>query len=242
MKARCLEVLSIYLGMTLILGSVPAHSLNTTTTASEARMVVQEEDTTNIIFEERMEEYNRVLKEIENRKAEEARKIEEERLRIEAEAKQKIIDDVCYFNTNDLSEPSGISVQKVYELLKDTTYQTWEIANLLVEAEKREYPVNAIFMISLTRHESWHGKSELAKSKNNISSMKNGRGDWRYFNSKFECMSSTIDLISNEYLNPNGLFYNGTSMDEVGIYYCEGNLWSGYIQEMMYYVVDKYNI
>lgn len=241
MKARCLEVLSIYLGMTVILGSVPAHSANLTTT-SQVNIEVKEEINMNSVFEERMEEYDKMLKEVEKRKEEEARKLEEERLRKEAEAKQKVIDDLCYFDTNDLSAPSGISVQKAYELLKDTSYQTWDMANLLVQGEKREYPVNAIFMISLTRHESWHGKSELAKEKNNISSMKNGRGDWRYFDSKLECMRATIDLISNEYLNPEGLFYNGTSIDEVGIYYCEGNIWSGLIQEMMHYVTDNYNV
>lgn len=236
MKIRCFNILSICLGMTLMMSSLPENKIDTQiTTEQEVSIIMMDEPKEELlIFNDKQNEYTKIREQIDQKK-------EQERLEKERIERQRKLDKECYFNYDNISEPSGISVEKAYELLKDTTFQTWDIAKLLVDGENKEYPVNAIFMISLTRHESWHGKSELAQGRNNISSWRLRNGDWKYFDSKYQCMKATINLISNEYLNPNGAYYKGTSMDEVGYYYCEGNTWSGLVYEMVNYVKDKYN-
>jgi Beta- N-acetylglucosaminidase len=167
-------------------------------------------------------------KEVERKKQEELKRIQDN------------YDKACYYDLDDLSKSSNISVKRAYELLKDTSYQTWEMAEKFVEAEHYSTPVNAVFAISITRHESYHGYSDLAKNRNNITSWRNSDGSWRYFDSKLECVDKTENMISSEYLNPKGLFFNGKSIYGVGKDYCEGNTWAGYIQDMMHYITTKY--
>lgn len=171
-------------------------------------------------------------------------KSESERIKVEKQEelkrieKQKIIDKECYYNLNDLREVSGISVEKAYELLKGTTYQTWNNAQAFVNAEKLKTPVNSIFLIGLCNFESYYGKSGLAREDNNIVSWRLDNG-WRRFSSKTECINEVVKLLSEKYLNPSGSFFKGYSIDEVGIYYCEGNVWANKVRQTMYEVKHK---
>lgn len=209
-----------------------------------------EKDITNVDYNveckmiEPLYKSNSLIGEMERKrlaKIEEDKRIEIERLKqIELKKIQDNYDKECYFDINDISKPSNISIERAYKLLEGTTYQTWEMAQAFVDGEKLSTPVNAIFSISVTRHESFHGKSELARDRNNITSWKNRDGSWRYFDSKLECIEDTNSMFSREYLNSKGLFFNGKSLDGIGKDYCEGNTWSGYISDMMYYITQKY--
>lgn len=247
-KLRWIEHISLYLNIVITLSmSYPygtAYAVSDVTTKEAVSIEQKKEDEIEIFktIADLKEELGipTIEQDFRIKQEEYERKLEEERIRQEAERKQREIDEAEYIDKNDISKPSNMSVEAIYNLLEDTTYQTYDIAQLLYDAERADYPVNAIFMISLTRHESWHGKSELAMSRNNISSWRLSDGDWRYFETKYDCMKRTIKLISEEYVNPEGQFFYGTSLDGIGHYYCEGNLWAGYISEMIDYVREKY--
>lgn len=139
---------------------------------------------------------------------------------------QDYYDKLCYYNPDDISQKSNISVKKALELLKNTTYNTLEDAQAFVDAEKLSPSVNTIFLISLCNFESYYGKSQLSQNNNNVTSWRLDNG-WRYFNSKTECITMTAQMLSREYLNENGNFYTGKSIYQIGQVYCpEGtNKW-----------------
>ena len=184
------------------------------------------------------ETYKNMIKERE-------RKAEEERLRLEAERIQKENDLNCYVDISDITKPSNISVQRAYELLEGTTFQTWEIAQHYVDAEK-DYPcVNAIFNISMARHESSHGKSKVSAEKNNVTSVSysNKPGIPKEFNRKYDSIVATTNLLKSQYLDPNGDWYTGKSIYDVGYHYYgkfDGHDWAGNVIKMIEYLKNNY--
>lgn len=204
-------------------------SANRTAFAMESKEQINIDTNDNFTLENGLicnKGFNNIQKDIDRYNEQQKQKqLEKERLE-QIRLQQKYYDNLCFYDPYDLTEISNISVDKAYQLLEGTTYQTWDMAQSFVDAEKLETPINAIFLISLTRWESFHGKSDLAKNRNNICSIRLNNGDWKYFNNKLECVEYTKDLISNYYLDTNGRFYRGLSIWNVGYYYCEGNTWA----------------
>lgn len=146
---------------------------------------------------------------------------------------QKYYDNICYCNIYNLTEPSNISVNKIKELLQGTTFNNDDVANIIKSSESMSTPVNSVFLISLLRWESGHGKSALSQNKNNIASIRSRDGGWRNYNSYSECILEAIELLSVDYLNPNGKYYNGTSIWNVGVKYCEGDEWADNVNKII---------
>lgn len=99
-----------------------------------------------------------------------------------------------------------------------------------VEAEKK-YSVNAIFLLSLTAHESYWGKSPRAVNQNNLTGydVTSDEAKGRNFNSKEHSILKTAELLGKEYLTPKGLFYTGGyDIYRVNSLYCPvgGTTWS----------------
>jgi beta-N-acetylglucosaminidase len=183
-------------------------------------------------FESFMIQYEKDKTENERLKLE---KQKQEELKRMEEQKQNQRDLVCYYNPNDITEPSGISVQKAYDLLKGTTFQNYDVAQAFVDAEKLKPAINTVFLISLCRLESGHGQNSLSQI-NNISSWRASRG-WKNFNSKTDCIYQTAELISTKYLNPNGCYYKGSSdVYTIGKTYCEGNDWAKQLNAVANYI------
>lgn len=200
---------------------------------------------TNITIEPKIENVNKVKKAYANINK---RLIEEELARIDERKRmeeQKRRDEECYYDPNNVTVPSGISVERIYELLEGTTFQTWEIANLYYEAERTEPKINALFNIAIARQESGHGKSPIALNKNNVTSIRLGSGDYKYFASKYDCINETNNLLKNSYLVPNGDWFMGYSSNNIGYHYYglfDNENWSGKIDNMVYYIRDTYPI
>ena len=149
--------------------------------------------------------------------------------------KQKEYDNEMYYNPYNISEISNISIDKIYDLLSDTTYQNKEVAYQIWLGERRQYPVNALFVIGLTKLESFYGKSNLALNNNNITGTKStvNRG-FKCYNSHAECINELVTNLSDSYINPNGKYYNGTSIWNIRRLYCQDNSnWEGQINNII---------
>lgn len=167
---------------------------------------------------------------------------EKEQERIKKE-QQKQRDIECYYDPSNITIPSGISVNRAYELLAGTSYQTWEIAQAYVEAEQTEPKVNAIFNISMARMESGHGFSPLSKNNNNITSITVSPDNYKFFSTKYDCIIETNNLLKNSYLNPNGDWFTGYSTEAVGYHYYgkfDGENWAEKVDQMTLYIKDLY--
>lgn len=152
---------------------------------------------------------------------------------------EQYYDNICYYNPYDIKEPSNISRERMSKLLEGTSFNNKDVIETIYNGERSENPVNAVFLISMLRWESGHGYSKLAKSNNNISSVKSRSGSWRSYNSYEECVQEVIELLSRDYLNENGKYYNGTSIWNINEKYCETNEWADSINKIAQEIRSK---
>lgn len=107
------------------------------------------------------------------------------------------------------------------------------------------YGVNAIFLVALTAQESTWGTSNRAVTQNNLSgyAVYSDSAEGATFDSKGESIMDTAKLIGEKYINPDGEYYNGTSVASVNIRYCPGDRghWSSSITKIAYDLVNKIN-
>lgn len=158
--------------------------------------------------------YN-VNKSINDRKKKELERIEEQQV----ELKKKEIEEILpiHFNYEDVREPSNLTHEQIYKMLKGSPLQ--ELSDEYLALEKR-YDLNALFVMSLTIEESGWGKSNVAVNNNNISGQRIN-GVYRTFNSWEDCLKETYRLIREEYINPVGKYYVGSSnIYDINTTYC----------------------
>lgn len=82
----------------------------------------------------------------------------------------------------------------------------------------QKYNVDVKLLISISALESGWGTSYYVKANNNIFGWCSGE---MKFNSVDECINYVAEFISREYLNPQGMYYEGTSIDDIAKHYNE---------------------
>lgn len=180
------------------------------------------------------------LKELEIQKQREL-ELEQERLRQEELERQRLAEieanRVVTYNPYNLLEPSNITREEAYIMLEGTALQT--LSNAYVYMEEL-YGVNAIYLMSLSAEESGWGRSQLAITHNNIGGIKSSNG-WMYFSDWGECLDYKARLLKNQYLSENGGYFNGYSIWNVNIKYCEQDTWADNINSIAYGLLNKIN-
>lgn len=180
------------------------------------------------------------LKELEIQKQREL-ELEQERLRQEELERKRLAEieanRVVTYNPYNLLEPSNITREEAYIMLEGTALQT--LSNAYVYMEEL-YGVNAIYLMSLSAEESGWGRSQLAITHNNIGGIKSSNG-WMYFSDWGECLDYKARLLKNQYLSENGGYFNGYSIWNVNIKYCEQDTWADNINSIAYGLLNKIN-
>ena len=93
--------------------------------------------------------------------------------------------------------------------------------------------MDAGFLAAVAALESGWGESELAREKNNLFGWRGADG-YMAFDSPEDCIDHVAEYLADEYLDPDGLYYNGLSVEDVAISYCEGNAdWVKMIKEII---------
>ena len=142
------------------------------------------------------------------------------------------------YNPYNLLEPSNITNEQAYELLEGSALQTVSRIYPYIESV---YGINAIFLMALNIEESGHGTSSLAINNNNLGGVKDRYGGWAYFDDWGNCVEYIADLLYNEYLSEDGLYFNGLSIYDVNVRYCEVYEWSENINQIAYELLNKIN-
>ena len=121
-----------------------------------------------------------------------------------------------------LTATSGLTLQGGLIPLEDA----------FLEAEST-YGVDASFLAAVAALESGWGKSELAREKNNLFGWRGADG-YMAFDSHEDCIDHVAEYLAEEYLDPDGLYYNGLSVEDVAENYCGGNAdWVKMVTEIM---------
>lgn len=102
---------------------------------------------------------------------------------------------------------------------------------------EQAYGVNAYFLAAVAAHESDYGRSQIAKDKNNLFGF-GASDDSPYDNAHtFETTEKGVfevaSFLSSAYLNENGPYYEGVSVDAVGKRYATDPQWSEKVSTMI---------
>lgn len=199
---------------------------------------------------EKLDRINQLAKECKRQEEEKLRILEEQRIQREKElSEQKEIErkaSVTY-NPYNVTIPSNLTVEEMYQILRNTTMK--ELSEALILAEK-ETGINALFLTGLIANESSWNTSNRAKCQNNLSGFAvYSRGaSGVTFNSKTQCILRTAYLIKEDYISPNGKYYcEGNSIWNINSQYCfyDGTKkvnykWSSTINSIAYSLLSKY--
>ena len=105
------------------------------------------------------------------------------------------------------------------------------------KAAEDKYGVNAILLMAMAKHETGNGTSELFKDKNNLFGFNAIDADPYNKASKFTTPADSINTVAKHlkenYLSPDGQYYNGVSTDGIGISYATDPDWARKVNWMM---------
>lgn len=146
-----------------------------------------------------------------------------EQLKEELKAKETQIQElsrIVTYDSNDLGSVSNTTYSHMKRALKGTSMES--LAEAFVDAEKT-HSVNAFFLAGLVANESSWATSPRAINQNNLTGhdVPSDGSVGTYFSSKEESIMQAGKEIRNCYLNPDGEFYNGISLQAVNKKYSQ---------------------
>ncbi len=125
----------------------------------------------------------------------------------------------------DLVARSGLSEKQIDMIVKNTGLAG--LGKAYIDAEAKT-GVNALFLLAISIHESDWGHSRIAIKKNNIFGFQaytHNPSAARTFESKKESIMVVARYLKNHYLDPEGKYYKGLSVEDVNYYYADDPVW-----------------
>jgi len=151
--------------------------------------------------------------------------------------------------TEDMRKKSNLDEKKLSEYMKKFPNLAGIEETLI--AVQDDYDVNAILILAIVRLESGNGKSQIAKTKNNLGGIvasSKSKSVWVYksFDTKSDCVIYMAKLLSENYLTEGGKYYNGYTLSDIAKRYSTASdKWSDLVQELIYEIqkgIDKIKI
>ena len=131
--------------------------------------------------------------------------------------------EIC-FNKDNIREASNLNNDSLKKLLEGSYLE--ELSDTFIYCEQT-YDINALFLIAIVDVSTANGTAERMNISNNMTGMgvselsPNGY----IYADKEICVIETARHLCNNYLNSNGLYYEGTSIDDISIHYCPNDTW-----------------
>lgn len=149
---------------------------------------------------------------------------------------------------------SKIKSSNMFYVLRENDFSADELENGLegtnlaglgADFKKAEetYGVNAILLMAMAKHETGNGTSELFTNKNNLFGFNaydyDPYNQAKDFATPGDSIMTVAKHLKQEYLSPDGDFYNGMSTDGIGTLYATDPDWSKKISWMMIEVAES---
>lgn len=136
-------------------------------------------------------------------------------------------EDMLRFNPSNVTEVSGASAEVLNERFKGTAFEG--LGDSFADAEKK-YGINAWFLSGLAIHESNYGNSRIAQDKNNLFGFMaydaSPYSSAAQYGSRGDSIDAVAKYLSEQYTNPEGKYFNGTSVDSIGKRYATDPNWA----------------
>lgn len=133
--------------------------------------------------------------------------------------------------SSNVREKSKVSAEYIDSKLQGTALEG--LGSAFKKAEE-DHGVNALFLLGLAVHESDFGKSKIAQDKKNLFGFqaydKSPYSSAKGFDSFEDSISTVAGYLSENYLNPEGKYFNGYSISAIGKKYATDPNWSNGIE------------
>ena len=147
-----------------------------------------------------------------------------------------------YFNYEmNLLTPSYIKEETLAKAFENTKMKGLE--KYFIQAEK-ETGINALYLAGLAVHESGWNTSKFAEKRNNLfgwQAYDNDLDKTKYFESKGECILFVAERLKTLYLNENGMFHNGYTMESISSRYASDKDHAKKVYKNIEKILDKIN-
>lgn len=140
-------------------------------------------------------------------------------------AKKKKETKELHLNVYDVSEPSNLTVDHIKDFIANYTQWTGLEEYLI----SRDDDINLIFLLAVARTETGGGAKCVGNY--NCFNIKDGKGHYRDYNSYEESIDHFIRLINTHYIDPDGKYYNGTSIYDIAKNYAS-DYWGTYVANL----------
>lgn len=140
------------------------------------------------------------------------------------------------YSKDNVLTPSNVTAE---ELSSGLLYGLKRYAGCFVEMEEK-YGINAIFLASVAALESGWCRTDIALNNNNLFGYKNSNGNgFRYFSTKEESITTVAKHLRENYLTEGGTYFNGLSVADINIKYCEQSSWTGKVNSIASGIIDR---
>ncbi|MGP1487896.1 MAG: glucosaminidase domain-containing protein [Peptoanaerobacter stomatis] len=136
-------------------------------------------------------------------------------------------------DTTDVRKKSNYSAEYLNSKLSGTPLEG------LGEDFKRAedlYGINSIVLMSMAKLESNFGRSKIALDKNNLFGYQaydsSPYTSAKSYNTKKDSIYDVAKHLSNNYLSPNGDYFNGYSVDAIGLKYSTDSSWASKVKKI----------
>lgn len=145
-----------------------------------------------------------------------------------------------HFNPDNITEPSEVNYIQLHYALKDTKLSSYINSFLLAE---KHYNINALFIIGVVANESAWLTSNRALKQNNVTGYAVYSDDsvGASFPSIDDCILKTAELISKDYIDPQGKYYNGLSVSDINTMYSSDDTWDDTVTDVGNQLKDRVN-
>ena len=126
----------------------------------------------------------------------------------------------------EVNNQSGLTVSQVNQVLKGTPIEGQ--GKYIIQAEE-DYQVNAWILLSISCLESGWWKSKLARTKHNYfgwTAYTNQEHKAMRFESFEDCVTHVAEKLSQNYLDEDGKYFNGSSLRGIGRRYASDRQWA----------------
>lgn len=101
---------------------------------------------------------------------------------------------------------------------------------------EEQYNVNGVLLMAIAKLESNFGRSKIARDKNNLFGFQaydsSPYASAKFYKTKQDSIYDAARLLSKNYLSPKGPYFNGYSIDSIGIKYSSDPKWASKVRRI----------
>lgn len=158
---------------------------------------------------------------------------------VDAQLISKLVsDDTIHFNPSDITEPSNMSRADIEDFVERRCSFWLADSGIIDHLMDIDSEINLVFLLAVARTET--GAGEVCVGWHNSFNVRNADGTYTDYWSYTESIDDFVNLILTQYIDSEGDWHEGTSIDSINIHYAESPIWSEYVTNIGYEILDRY--